>query len=206
MLRTDLGAHDGAMVGEVGAVCFGGVGCALSVRRAAEGAELEDAAEEGPDVGKVGGNDGGGGFADVPECPVRAEGFVETVKLVEDGGEDLCGISLGFRWVAVRLGLTVKEPNAKTPTRTALRFNGSWDLRKIGIGMRMIMMSDVMLMTALVMRWFVAAEHCAATVSLAQFEHRCNILLLGGTAQYWLNGRHQTPRYKISMRTRPRVT
>lgn len=43
--------------------------------------------------------------------------------------------------------------------RTALRFNGSCDLRKIGIGMRMIIMSDVMLMTALVMRWFVAAEH-----------------------------------------------
>lgn len=55
--------------------------------------------------------------------------------------------------------LTVKAPNAKTPMRTALRFNGSCDLRKIGIGMRMIIISDVMLMTALVMRWFVAAEH-----------------------------------------------
>ena len=53
----------------------------------------------------------------------------------------------------------MKAPNAKTPMRTALRFNGSWDLRKIGIGMRMIIISDVMLMTALVMRWFVAAEH-----------------------------------------------
>lgn len=53
----------------------------------------------------------------------------------------------------------MKAPNAKTPMRTALRFNGSCDLRKIGIGMRMIMISDVMLMTALVMRWFVAAEH-----------------------------------------------
>lgn len=70
MIRADLGAHDGAMVGEVGAVCFGRVICALSVCRAAERAELEDAAEQSPDVGKVGGDDSGGGFADVPECPV----------------------------------------------------------------------------------------------------------------------------------------
>ena len=53
----------------------------------------------------------------------------------------------------------VKAPRAKTPMRTALRFRGSWDLRKMGMGIKMIITSDVMLMTALVIRWLVAAEH-----------------------------------------------
>lgn len=56
---------------------------------------------------------------------------------------------------------------------------GIRDWRNIGIGIRMIMTSDEMLKTALVIKWFVAAEHWT---------------LSGGTAQYWLKGLHQTPR------------
>lgn len=54
-----------------------------------EGVEVEDALEEGPGQGEVGGDEGGGGFADVPEGPVGAEGFGEAVELVEDGRDDL---------------------------------------------------------------------------------------------------------------------
>lgn len=55
--------------------------------------------------------------------------------------------------------LTVNVPTAKTRQRTIFRLSDRVDRRKIGIGIRMIMRSDVMLNTALVIKWFVAALH-----------------------------------------------
>ena len=52
---------------------------------------------------------------------------------------------------------------------------GSCDVNKSGSGMQSIIMSDVMLKTALVIRWWMAAEHWSLSV---------------GTAQYLLKGRH----------------
>jgi hypothetical protein len=46
----------------------------------------------------------------------------------------------------------VNVPRAKTPTRTAFFFKEIWDRRKIGIGIRMIIMSDEMLKTVFVIR------------------------------------------------------
>ena len=54
-----------------------------------EGLEVEDALEEGPGEGQVGGDERGRGLADVPEGPVEAEGGSEAVVFVEDGGDDL---------------------------------------------------------------------------------------------------------------------
>jgi hypothetical protein len=53
------------------------------------------------------------------------------------------------------------------PIRINLFFFGKRTLNKRGIGMLRMMRSELMLNTALVMRWFVAAEHCAVTVSVA---------------------------------------
>lgn len=64
-------------------------------------------------------------------------------------------------------GRTVNTPTAKTPQRMAFFLTVRLDLRKIGRGMMMIMMSEEMLKTAFVMRWFVAAEHCAKRSGLA---------------------------------------
>ncbi len=89
----------------------------------------------------------------------------------------------------------MKVPTAKTPQRTALRFQARFDERKTGSGMRMMMTSDEMLKTALVMRWFVAAEHWAVVSMALAFlipSHTRrteylggggNVLSLGGTAQ-----------------------
>lgn len=54
---------------------------------------------------------------------------------------------------------TVKAPRAKTPTRMAFLLVGSFAARKMGIGIEIIMRSDEIFNTALVIRWFVAAEH-----------------------------------------------
>lgn len=85
---------------------------------------------------------------------------------------------------------TVNPPSAKTPTKISFFLHFSRDCRKMGIGMRIIMMSDEMLSTALVMRWFVAAEHCAEkdAVTMTWCRHDGNqskdSLESGGTAQY----------------------
>lgn len=47
-----------------------------------EGAQIEGPAEERPGEGQVGGDERGGGFADVPEGPHGAEWFVEGVVFV----------------------------------------------------------------------------------------------------------------------------
>lgn len=55
-------------------------GCGIG--GAVEGAEIEDASEEGPAVGDIGNKDGGTGFSDIPECPDGAEGFREGVVFI----------------------------------------------------------------------------------------------------------------------------
>lgn len=57
-----------------------------------------------------------------------------------------------------------------------------------------MMRSELMLNTALVIRWFVAAEHCAGYVSTALPTPVNHSLEFGGTAKYCLNGRHHTPK------------
>lgn len=89
----DLGSHTGTMVGKVGSERSRWVGRALAVRRAVEGAEVEETAEKGPDVGKVGREESSRGLSDVPEGPVGAEGFVEAVEFAKDGGKDLRSVS-----------------------------------------------------------------------------------------------------------------
>lgn len=56
------------------------------VRVAGKGLEVEEAAQERPDVGEVGRDECRGRLADVPKGPVGAEGVVEAIVLVEDGG------------------------------------------------------------------------------------------------------------------------
>lgn len=85
----------------------------------------------------------------------------------------------------------VKVPMQKIRPKMILFFIGKRTLNRSGMGMQMMIKSLEMLNTAFVMRWFVAAEHC--------FE-------LGGTAQYWLNGLHHTPRYNTSMTTNDTAT
>jgi hypothetical protein len=40
------------------------------------------------------------------------------------------------------------------------RVRGSWEVMRSGRGMQSIMMSEEMLKTAFVIRWWIAAEHC----------------------------------------------
>lgn len=89
----DLGAHAGAVVGKVGSEGGRRVRRALAIGRAVEGAEVEEAAEESPDVGKVGCEEGSRRLSDVPKGPVGAEWFVEAVELAKDGGKDLRSVS-----------------------------------------------------------------------------------------------------------------
>lgn len=56
---------------------------------AAKGSEVEHAAEERPCEGEVGGDDGGGRFANIPKGPLRSKWLAEAVVFVEDGGKDL---------------------------------------------------------------------------------------------------------------------
>lgn len=90
-----------------------------TVGGAGEGTQVEDAAEEGPTVGDVGDEDGGAGFADVPECPDWGEGLREGVEFVEGGAEDL-GLLVGEEEGRVwGWELTTKIPMPKRPHRTA---------------------------------------------------------------------------------------
>lgn len=139
--------------------------------------EPEYALDERVGEGQVGAEDGGVGFAQVPDGPFAAEGEPEGIVLVEDGSDDLI-------WVRDNrddelILLTVKVPIKNIPHKTALFFFGSFTLKRRGIGMEMIIKSEEILRTAFVIKWFVAAEHWRDDV---------------GTAQYWLNGRHHTPR------------
>jgi hypothetical protein len=59
----------------------------------------------------------------------------------------------------------VKAPIKKTLMRMALFFFGKRTLNKRGIGILMMITSEDMLNTALVMRWFVAAEHCSTLIN-----------------------------------------
>ena len=53
----------------------------------------------------------------------------------------------------------------KMKKRMNLVFFGKRTLKRRGMGMQMMIRSLEMLKTALVMRWFVAAEHCSDIVS-----------------------------------------
>lgn len=53
----------------------------------------------------------------------------------------------------------MKVPIKNIPIKMALFFLGSLTLKRRGIGIAMIMISEEMLRTAFVMRWLVAAEH-----------------------------------------------
>ena len=57
--------------------------------------------------------------------------------------------------------LTVKVPIQKTLPRIVLFFAGNLTLNRRGIGIRIIMISEEILKTALVIRWWIAAEHCS---------------------------------------------
>ena len=98
--RGDGVAHGGSRVAATAAVCrraaeARGVETVCRVRALvrivlfAERLEVEDALEESPGHGQVGGDEGGGRLADVPEGPVEAKGLGEAVVLVEDGRDDL---------------------------------------------------------------------------------------------------------------------
>lgn len=129
---------------------------------AVERGQIEDAAEQKPRQRQVADYEGGGGLADVPKGPGRAVGLREGVVFVEDGGKDLpCVLERLLRWSEVTQRPTVKLPNAKTPHSTIFCLSGIWDWINIGIGIRIIMMSDEMLKTAFVIRWCMAVEHCA---------------------------------------------
>jgi len=95
-------------------------------------------------------------------------------------------------------------------TRTIFFFRDIRDCRKMGMGIMMIMRSDEMFRTAFVIRWLVAAEHCAdvsCQSSAGMSDVPCrDSRLSGGTAQYWLKGLHHTPRYRISITTKPTAT
>jgi hypothetical protein len=54
-----------------------------------------------------------------------------------------------------------KAPIRKMANRIVLFFFGRRTLNKRGRGMEMMIRSELILKTALVMRWFVAAEHCS---------------------------------------------
>lgn len=78
-LQTGHNAEAGCGHGEVARVV---VVAGRGVRGAGEGAEVEDAPEEGPAVGGVGDKDGCAGFADIPERPDWAEGLREGVIFI----------------------------------------------------------------------------------------------------------------------------
>lgn len=78
-------AGSDALVGGKGLEAIGGVRTGGGF----EGAEAEDAGDEGPEVGNVGYDDGGGGFAGVPvEVDEGAVAGGEVVVAIEDGAED----------------------------------------------------------------------------------------------------------------------
>ena len=54
--------------------------------------------------------------------------------------------------------LTVNIPSANTAQRTIFLLIANCDCRKTGMGIAMIIMSDDMFRTALVIIWFVSAE------------------------------------------------
>ena len=80
-----------------------------------------------------------------------------------------------------------------------LFFFGSRTLNKRGMGMLRMMKSEDILKTAFVIKWFVAAEHCSVLVSSVLLffggkASKLDALEFVGTAQYWLNGLHHTPK------------
>lgn len=78
-LEAGHGAEAGGGHGEAARVVVVARG---RVGGAREGAQVEDAPEEGPAIWNVGDEDGGARFADVPEGPYGAEGFSEGVVFV----------------------------------------------------------------------------------------------------------------------------
>lgn len=65
----------------------------------------------------------------------------------------------------MRSELTVNIPIRKMPIKISLFFIGNRTLKRRGIGMLRMIRSELMLKTAFVIKWFVAAEHCAGHIS-----------------------------------------
>lgn len=74
--------------GSAAACCAGGVICRRGRAFGIEGAQVEQLAEQSPGEGEVCDENGGRGFAGVPEDPGGFIGHGEAVVLVEDGSED----------------------------------------------------------------------------------------------------------------------
>jgi hypothetical protein len=74
-------------------------------------------------------------------------------------------VCVSDRKVKVENATYVKAPMRKTLNRIALFFFGRRTLKRRGSGILNMITSDDILNTALVMRWFVAAEHCSILVS-----------------------------------------
>ena len=91
LAETAAGAREaGATADEAAVVRAFGEWVRFRVASRAFSFEAEDGADEGPEVGQVGDDDGGGGFAGVPvEIDQGPEGGVEVGDAVEDGAEDL---------------------------------------------------------------------------------------------------------------------
>ena len=53
-----------------------------------EAFQVEDSAEQCPDEWKIGHDNGGTAFSNIPECPLAAEWMGEAVVFIQDGGED----------------------------------------------------------------------------------------------------------------------
>ena len=57
--------------------------------------------------------------------------------------------------------MITKMPREKRMQRINFRVRGSCEVMRRGSGMQSIIMSDEILKTALVIRWWIAAEHCS---------------------------------------------
>jgi hypothetical protein len=79
---------------------------------------------------------------------------------------------------------TVKAPIMNKPDSMILFFFGKRTLKSTGIGMLMMIRSEDTLKTVLVMRWCVAAEHCAKEINSALSFNSRHLLEYAGTAQY----------------------
>jgi len=55
-----------------------------------------------------------------------------------------------------------KMPREKRMQRRSFLVRGSLEVMRRGRGMQSIIMSEEMLKTALVIKWWIAAEHCTA--------------------------------------------
>jgi hypothetical protein len=89
-------------------------------------------------------------LSEVPNGPLRAKRIRKGVVFVQDRSNNLLYISKSK--LAARNRYTVNAPMRNTVMSTALFFFGKRTLNNKGMGMQIIMRSDEILKTALVMR------------------------------------------------------